>query len=210
MKKVVLITVALFVAASVGWAQPCTTPLNLSGLISLGATGCAVNGNVVGSVSSNISASAQTTINITAITSGSNAGGFTTGPITLTPNASNTFNFTLTPAAGSSITDLSAGLTGGTGGTLSLSLSNGSSLSAATEGSLGGTQTVNFSGVNSLGVTGTLSASAAASGSTTITIVPSLGPATVTPEPASLVLFGTGLGVLLLLGFRRRLNPKAA
>lgn len=208
MKKVVLITVALFVAASVGWAQPCTTPLNLSGLINLGATGCTISGNVVGSVSSNLGT--QGTINITAITSGSNAGGFTAGPITLTPNASNTFNFTLTAAAGTSITDLSAELTGGAGGALSLSLNNGSSLSAATEGSLGGTQTVNFGGVSSLGVTGTLSASATASGSTTITIVPSLGPATVTPEPASLVLFGTGLGVLLLLGFRRRLNPKAA
>lgn len=208
MRKVVLITIAVFVAASVGWAQPCTAPLDLAGLINLGATGCTVSDNVVGSVSSNLGA--QSTINIAAITSGSNAGGFTAGPITLTPNASNTFNFTLTPAAGASITDLSAELTGGTGGTLSLSLNNGSSLSAATNGSLSGLQTVNFGGVSSLGVTGTLSASASASGSTTITVAPSLGPARVTPEPATLVLFGTGLGVLLFLGFRRRLNSDAA
>lgn len=208
MKKVVLVTVALFVAASVGWAQPCTPPLNLAGLINLGATGCSINGNVVGSVSSNLSS--QSSINITALTSGSNAGGFTAGSITLTPSTSNTFNFTLTPKAGSSIIDLSAELNGGTGGSLSLSLNNGSKLSAATNGSLSGVQTVNFSGVDSLAVTGTLSASAGASGSTTITLVPSFGAARVTPEPASLVLFGTGLGVLLLLGFRRRLNSKAA
>lgn len=208
MRKVVLITIAVFVASSVGWAQPCIAPLNLAGLINLGATGCTISGNVVGSVSSNLSA--QSTINITAITSGSGAGGFTAGPITLTPSTSNTFNFTLTAAAGTSITDLSAELTGGTGGTLSLSLDNGSSLSAATNGSLSGMQTVNFSGVSSLGVTGTLAAGASATGSTTITIAPSFGAARVTPEPATLVLFGTGLCVLLFLGFRRRLNSKLA
>lgn len=198
MKKVILVTIALLVAASVGWAGTCSIG-SLSSYLSLGPAGCTVSGNLFTSFTTSLSSSDAAGITLTPITSGSGAGGFTASVnLGALAGTSNSVNFTATAPAGSMVTDLSAGFTGGTGGSLALSLNNGSTLTATTGG---GPAVVNFSGVSSLGVTGTLSAAANASGTTSLSVTPSL-----TPEPATLALFGTGLGVVMLLGLRRRLN----
>lgn len=117
---------------------------------------------------------------------------------------------TVTPPAGEFITDLSASLsdTSITSGrvTLGLSLSNGDTISISSTPGHMGTSHITFSGVTSLGISGSLSGNNGAAGSTTIMLTPSFSTTThPAPEPGSVTLVGLVLLLFIgLAGYSRR------
>jgi len=191
----------VFAMATVSQANPsnCVTG-TLGSFVSLGTTGCRINGNVVADVTTNLSSTLQADITLTPITSGSGAGGFTASiDLAALAGSSSTLNFTLAAPAGSNLTDLSVGITGGAGASLNLTAANGLNVTA-TNG--GGVVNPTFSGVGSLNLSGTLNVAAGATGTATLTITPSLS---ATPEPPALSLFAIGLLGLGLVCGRRML-----
>ena len=206
MRKLLMIVAVFFAMATVSRANPssCVTG-TLSSFVSLGTTGCSINGNVVADVATNLSSTLQGDVTLTPITSGSGAGGFTASlDLTALANTSSTLSFTLAAPAGFNLTDLSVGITGGAAGAVSLNLTAANGLNVtATSG--GGVMNPTFSGVGSLNLTGTLSVAANATGTATLTITPSLTSLSATPEPPALSLFAIGLLGLGLVCGRRML-----
>lgn len=205
MKKLVYLVCALFLTSAVSWGAPCSSG-SFTSYVSLGTTGCTVSvtstsADTYSSFSSNFSPAEAAALILTPVTTGANAGGLTTNVFPLNPGGSNTFDVTITPPSGMSITDFSASVTGGTGYTLSLDLSNGINLTA-TEGT---PASATFSGVSSLGIMGLATVSSSATGSVSLAFTPSFSPSTppsTVPEPSSFVLLGTasllGLAWLML------------
>lgn len=204
MRKVLMVVAVVFAMATVSQASPssCITG-TLGSFVSLGTTGCSINGNVVAGVTTNLSSTLQGDITLTPITSGSGAGGFTASiDLAALAGTSSTLNFTLAAPAGFNLTDLTVGITGGTAGAASLNLTAANGLSVtATSG--GGVLNPTFSGVGSLNLSGTLNVMAGATGTATLTITPSLS---ATPEPPALSLFAIGLLGLGLVYGRRMLE----
>lgn len=202
MRKLLLIVAVFFTMATVSQASPssCVTG-TLDTFVSLGTTGCSINGNVVASVTTNLSSTLQGDITLTPITSGTGAGGFSASlDLAALAGTSSTLNFMLAAPAGFNLTDLSVGITGGTGAILNLTAANGLNVTATTGGSV---LNPTFSGVGSLNLNGTLTVMAGATGTATLTVTPSLTPA---PEPPSLSLFAIGLLGLGVVYGRRMLE----
>src|SRR6185437_14859888 len=188
MRKVLIAIAVVFAMATVSQANPsnCVTG-TLGSFVSLGTTGCSINGNVVADVTTNLSSTLQADITLTPITSGSGAGGFTASiDLAALAGSSSTLNFTLAAPAGSNLTDLSVGITGGAGASLNLTAANGLNVTAT---SGGGVVNPTFSGVGSLNLSGTLDVMTGATGTATLTITPSLTSMSATPEPPALSLF---------------------
>lgn len=203
MRKLLMIVAVFFTMATVSQASPasCVTG-TLGSFVSLGTTGCTISGNVVADVTTNLSSTLQGDITLTPITSGSGAGGFTASlDLAALAGTSSTLNFMLAAPAGFNLTDLSVGITGGTGASLNLTAANGLNVTAT---SGGGVVNPTFSGVGSLNLNGTLDVTAGATGTATLTITPSLS---ATPEPPALSLFAIGLLGLGLVYGRRMLEP---
>ena len=208
MRKLLMIVAAFFAMATVSQASPssCVTG-TLASFVSLGTTGCSINGNIVAGVTTNLSSTLQGGITLTPITSGAGAGGFTASlDLAALAGTSSTLNFTLAAPAGFNLTALSVGITGGAGASLNLTAANGLNVSATSGGAV-----VNptFSGVGSLNLSGTLNVTAGATGTATLTITPSLTSISATPEPSALSLFAIGLLGLGLVYGRRMLDPDA-
>jgi len=202
MRKVLMVVAVVFAMATVSQANPsnCVTG-TLGSFVSLGTTGCSINGNVVAGVSTNLSSTLQGDITLTPITSGSGAGGFTASiDLAALAGTSSTLNFMLAAPAGFNLTDLSVGITGGAGASLNLAAANGLNVTAT---SGGGVLNPTFGGVGSLNLSGTLNVAASATGTATLTITPSLS---ATPEPPALSLFAIGLVGLGLVYGRRMLE----
>jgi hypothetical protein len=202
MRKLLMIVAVFFAMATVSQASPgnCVTG-TLGSFVSLGSIGCSINGNVVANVTSSLSSTLQGDITLTPITSGSGAGGFTSSlDLGALAGTSSTLNFTLSAPAGFTLSDLSVGITGGAGASLTLTAANGLNVTAT---SGGGVLNPTFSGVGSLNLSGTLNVAAGSSGTATLTITPSLTP---TPEPPAFSLFAIGLLGLGVVYGRRMLE----
>lgn len=188
MRKVLVGVAAFFVMAAAGWASPCT-PGTLGSFESL-TTGCSIGSAVFGNFSSSLSSTLMLSPGTSGFTTSLNLGALA--------GTTNTLSFTVTAPAGMEIGDFSAQVGGSAGATLTLTLSNnGSMISTLTANSGGGIVTVNFAGVTSLDVTGTLTVAAGTTGSGTLSLAPS-----VVPEPVTLSLLGIGLLVLGTVGRR--------
>jgi hypothetical protein len=205
MRKLLLIVAVVFTMATVSYANPSNCVAGtLGSFVSLGSTGCSINGNVVANVTSSLSSTLQGDVSLTPITSGSGAGGFTADlDLAALAGTSSTLNFTLAAPAGFTLTDLSVGITGGAGASLNLTAANGLNVTAT---SGGGIANPTFSGVGSLNLSGTLNVAANATGTATLTITPSLTSISATPEPPALSLFAIGLLGLGLVYGRRMLE----
>ena len=206
MRKLLMIVAVFFAMATVSQASPsnCVTG-TLGSFVSLGTTGCSINGNVVADVTTNLSSTLQGHIMLTPITSGSGAGGFTASlDLSALAGTSSTLDFTLAAPAGFNLTDLSVGITGKSGVSLNLTAANGLNVTATSNG---GVLNPTFSGVGSLNLSGTLKVKAGSKGKATLTITPSLTPISATPEPPALSLFAIGLlGLGLVYGKRMLAN----
>jgi PEP-CTERM motif-containing protein len=209
MRKLLIIAAAIFVTTGVSRASPsnCMTG-TLSGFVSLGSSGCSINGNVVSNFSSSLSSTLQNGVTLTPNTSGTDMGGFTADfDLSALAGSSSTLNFTLMAPAGFNVTDLDVRLSGGTGATVTLSSATVSGLNLTLTNSPSSTQSATFSGVSSLNLSLSLTAAANASGHVKLTITPSLSSTGTgsTPEPATVSLFGLGLMGLGLV-YRRRMR----
>ncbi|MGB7024174.1 MAG: hypothetical protein WBD73_10275 [Candidatus Acidiferrales bacterium] len=202
MRKLLMIVAVFFAMATVSQANPSSCVIGtLGSFVGLGSTGCSINGNVVANVTSTLSSTLQGDITLTPITSGSGAGGFTASiDLGALAGTSSTLNFTLAAPAGFNLTDLSVGITGGAGASLSLTAANGLNVTAT---SGGGVLNPTFSGVGSLNLSGTLNVATGVTGTATLTITPSLS---ATPEPPAFSLFAIGLLGLGLVYGRRMLE----
>ncbi len=192
MRKVLLFMGALCFMASPVWASPCT-PASLSSYVSSAAS-CTVNTNAYSGFAASIANGQASTISVAPVTTGSNAGDLSLTSVSLSALAgsASTFSFTVTAPAGSLITDFALQLSGGSGDTVFLGLSNGASLMAANTGMAMTT----FTGVSSLTVTGTLAVLAGSTGTATVWMGPSLTSNQAVAEPGTVTLFA-----IALLGF---------
>lgn len=217
MRKILIVAAAAFLMSTASWAGPCTG--TLKSLVSAGS--CTdVNGNLFGSISTNLTASEEAHLMVSSSASGgitididklAKLAGSSTTCSTAASEGCNSFalNFSITAPTGFNVSDLSFSVTGPEGVTLTLAGQSGTfaSLTATTEdmtGTTTSTQMANFSGVSTLNLTATLQVEASARGSATLTITPSLTAISATPEPPALSLMALGfLGLAAAWGVKR-------